>query len=137
MTAKKGKQSEGEVTKGVRGILKVLQIFHWKQWQGPMSQPTGVSYILGIRRVKVADLVKAGVKEVGVFMAIEMKHGGWAPPGETADSYRHYAEQREFLRAVRGNGGIGFFCTGIEGVIRALGAEDRFIEYHGSRKKGG
>ena len=38
---------EAHITKQIRDVLRLKRIFHWKQWQGPMSEPRGVSDILG------------------------------------------------------------------------------------------
>jgi hypothetical protein len=123
----KKEQSETDLTKAIRKVLSGCGVWNWKQWQGPMSQPKGVSDIIGIKTVRVADLVAAGVEEVGVFTAIEVKKPGWRPPGEDAKSYRHYAEQKKFVEAVRERGGLAFFATSIDEVIDAIGARSRFL----------
>lgn len=120
-------QSETELTKGIRKILSACGIFCWKQWQGPMSQPKGVSDIIGIKKVKVSDLVKMGIDEVGIFTAIEVKKPGWNPPGEDAKSYRHYSEQKRFVETVLRHGGVAFFASSIEDVISGMGLRDRFL----------
>ncbi len=53
--------SETELTKIIRSYLKNLGIFHWKAWQGPMSQPKGMSDILGVIPASVSR-EKAGEK---------------------------------------------------------------------------
>ena len=51
-------QTEKEITASIRALLKVFGIFHWKVWQG-LGSEKGVSDIVGIKTVKVEDLVKA------------------------------------------------------------------------------
>jgi hypothetical protein len=115
------KLSESEVTKQIRGVLNACRLWHWKAWQGPMSQPKGVSDILGVKRVLVSDLVAAGVEEVGVIMAIEVKKEGWSPPDPGTKAYAHFCRQREFLDTIKLNGGIGFFAQSAEEVVERLG----------------
>ncbi len=97
--------SEKTITKAVRKKLKEQGIFHWKQVQGPMSTK-GVSDIIGIKTMKVAELVAQGVEEVGVFLAIEVK-----VPGEEATEL-----QQKFLCDVWGNGGIALIADKKEDV---------------------
>ncbi len=102
--------SEKDVTRQIRDVLNQCQIFHWKQWQGPMSQPKGVSDILGIKKVKVSDLVAAGIEEVGISLAIEVKAG----------KGRLTPEQDKFLKRVNSEGGIGIVCYSVESMIGQL-----------------
>jgi hypothetical protein len=96
-------QSEAEITNAIRGLLKSLGVWHWKQWQGPMSQPKGVADILGIFD--------------GRFLAIEVKrHGGQLRP-----------KQQRFIDRVRIEGGIAFVARSVDDVISGLGVEDRFF----------
>jgi len=85
-----------------------------------MSQPKGVSDILGIQIVKVADLVEAGIEEVGIFMAIEVKKEGWKPPSPDTKQYRHFKAQEDFIFKVNLDGGTGFFAQSVEEVIKEL-----------------
>lgn len=107
-------QSEKEVTDAIKSTLKRLNIFHWKQWQGPMSQPKGVADILGL----LPD---------GRMFAVEVKKPGWSPPSPTTKAYRHYSNQRKFINAVNHNGGIGMFAQSVDEVIHGLGLSDRFL----------
>lgn len=106
--------NESDLTSAVRTMLKDIGIFHWKQWQGPMSQPKGVSDVIGI-----VD---------GRMFAIELKRPGWKPPkpGKTT-AWKHYCQQEFFLKTVRENGGIAFFAQSIEEVIDGLGIRDKFL----------
>jgi hypothetical protein len=96
-------QSEKEITHGVRLLLKSLGVFHWKQWQGPMSQPKGVSDILGVWK--------------GRLLAIEVKR----PGGKVSD------EQQAFIDRVNKLGGIAFVARSVDDVIRGLGVQGRFL----------
>lgn len=69
-------------------------IFTWKQWQGPMSQPRGVSDILGI----LPD---------GRFLAIEVK----TRTGRVSEY------QASFLYEITKNGGVAFVARSVEDVI--------------------
>ena len=101
---------EGALTKQVRELFKHLKIFHWKQFQTLGSKP-GVSDIIGIRKIKVSDLAKAGIEEVGVFFALELKAPGKKPNDN----------QEEFLECVRQSGGLGYWASSIEDVISEFG----------------
>lgn len=95
-TIKKLPITEADITKQIRDYLNYKNIFHWKQWQGPMSQPRGVSDIIGIIN--------------GKFFAIEIKK----PRGQPTD------HQINFMASVRSAGGIAFVAYGIEEVQKEL-----------------
>lgn len=97
-----GKQSEREITKAIRGTLKVLGIFHWKVLQGLGSTP-GVPDILGIFDKKM--------------LAIEVK----TEKGKLSD------HQQRFLDRINREGGIAFVARSIDDVINGLGVRDRFL----------
>lgn len=103
------KQTEAELTSAIRSLLKTVGIFSWKQWQGPMSQPKGVSDILGCWN--------------GRFIAIEVKTAGG----------RVSRDQEKFIEAVSRNGGLAFVARSIDEVIERLGIQDRFLS--GGREK--
>ena len=96
-------QTEKQITRAIRQVLNVLHVFHWKQWQGPMSQPKGVSDIIGIFN--------------GKFLAIEVKR-----PGSKLTE-----AQAQFLDRVRDEGGIAFKAECVDDVILRLGVKDRFL----------
>ena len=98
--------SEKDVTKQIRSVLNMAKIFHWKAWAGPMTTPKGISDILGIYQ--------------GRFLAIEVKHGGWRPPGPGSKAYKHFKAQEDFIFQVNQNGGIGFFAQSAEEVVEKL-----------------
>ncbi len=96
------KITEAEITKEIRRLLKLLHIWHWKQWQGPMSQPKGVADILGIYR--------------GKPLAIEVK-----APGKKLSK-----DQEFFMECWKLEGGIAITANSAWDVIKALGVEERF-----------
>jgi len=116
---------ETRITKAVRSVLKTCGVFHWKQWQGPMSQPKGVSDLLGIRTVTITPEM-VGMK-VGIFTAIEMKQPGWKPPRPGTRAYDHYGNQKRFIDKIIRAGGVGFFAQSIDEVIDGLELRDRFL----------
>jgi len=95
--------TEAEITKRIRQFLNVLNVWHWKQWQGPMSQPQGVSDILGIWN--------------GKFLAIEVK----TERGNLSD------HQKRFIDMINREGGIAFVARSVDDVIIKLGVQDRFL----------
>lgn len=95
-------QTEAEITRAIRSLLKTLGVWHFKHWGGPMSAK-GVSDILGICN--------------GKFLAIEIKReGGTLTP-----------EQQGFLDRVCKEGGTGFVARSVDDVIRGLGVQGRFL----------
>ncbi|HEA66245.1 hypothetical protein LCGC14_0778000 [marine sediment metagenome] len=112
------KQTEAEITKAIRNVLRNLGVFHWKNFSGPMQHPKGISDILGIWK--------------GRFLAIEVK----TETGRVSD------DQKEFLRHINQPGmagkcphcgvpvkatGLGFVARSIDVVIDQLGVKDRFF----------
>jgi hypothetical protein len=96
-------QSETEITNAIRGLLKSLGVWHYKHWQGPMSQPKGISDLVGIWQ--------------GRYLAIEVKRPGG----------RLRPDQQRFIDRVRIEGGIAFVARSVDDVISGLGVEDRFF----------
>lgn len=101
--------SESDITRQIRDVLNRCRIFHWKQWQGPMSQPKGVADILGYYK--------------GRGLAIEVKKEGWTVPVSGTKVYAHYRRQKAFLNRVKENAGYAFFASSVEDVIREMGLE--------------
>jgi len=97
------KPTEKELTASIRQALDVCGIFHWKQWQGPMSQPRGVSDIIGCYQ--------------GRFFALEIKLPGRKPT----------PDQERLLRDVERAGGIAILAYSLEDALRGLQIEDRFL----------
>jgi len=95
--------TEADLTRSIRNLLRILGVYHWKQWQGPMSQPKGVSDIIGIYK--------------GRMLAIEVK----TRRGRVSEY------QQRFIDAVKRHGGIAFIARSVEDVMDALDVRDRFI----------
>ena len=93
------KLTEKDITKAIRDLLKTLGIWHWKQWQGSMSQPKGVSDILGCYQ--------------GRMVAIEVKRPGGKPT----------EDQQKFIDRVKREGGIAFCADSVEAVMEGLKLE--------------
>jgi hypothetical protein len=95
-------QSEAEITRAIRNILKTLGVWHYKVHQGLGSTP-GIPDIIGIWN--------------GHLLAIEVKvaKGKLSP------------QQEVKLKEINQNGGIAFVARGIDDVINALGVQDRFL----------
>lgn len=96
--------SEKQITDNIRKYLSIKNIWHWKQWQGPMSQPRGVADIIGIYR--------------GRMLAIEVKK-----PGGILSDF-----QQRFLENVNKRGGIGFVAFSVDDVIRVIDGIEKLIE---------
>lgn len=95
-------QSEKEITRAVRSVLKGLGIFHWKAMQGLGSTP-GVPDILGIYN--------------GRLLGIEVKTRG----GKVSEY------QQKFIDAINQRGGIAFVVRSVDDLIAKLGVKDRFL----------
>jgi len=101
------KQSEAEITKAIRGVLKTLGVVHFKQHQGLGSTP-GIPDILGIWN--------------GRFLAIEVKTNA----GKLTE------KQSDWIDKINRAGGLAFVARSIDDVIDNLGIHDRILF---SRKK--
>lgn len=95
-------QSEKEITKAIRGVLKTLGIFHWKVMQGLGCAP-GVPDILGIYQ--------------GKMLGIEVK----TKNGKPSD------HQKRFIDMINREGGLAFVARSVDDVIDGLGVRDRFL----------
>jgi hypothetical protein len=95
-------QSEAQITKAIRGILKHLGIWHYKVHQGLGSTP-GIPDICGIWQGKA------------LFIEVKTRKGKLSEQQE--------AKINEINRA----GGIAFMARGIDDVVEALGVQDRFL----------
>ena len=96
------KQTEAEITRAIRALLKAFNIFHWKQL-GTLGMPQGISDIIGIYR--------------GRFLAIEVKR----PGNKLSD------KQAQFLRSVSASGGIAMVAYSVDDVINDLGLKDKLL----------
>ncbi len=99
------KLTESDVKKQIKDCLYSVGALPVSIWQGLMSKK-GTSDIL--------------VCYEGKFIAIEVKRPGWMPPGRASKSYQHYYQQKDFLDQVNNAGGLGFFATCIEDVIKKM-----------------
>ncbi len=88
--------SEAELTIMIREFLTSRGIFHWKSWQGPMSQPRGVADIIGCYK--------------GRFIAIEIKAG----------KRQLTQDQAAFLSQVERAGGCAFVARCVKDVVEGL-----------------
>ncbi len=91
----KFKPKESEITREIRGYLKIRGVWHYKQWQGLGSLP-GVSDIIGIWK--------------GRYLAIEVKREG----GKLTEL------QQRFMDRVNDEGGMAFVARSIEDVEERL-----------------
>ena len=112
-------QTEKEITASIRTLLKAFGIFHWKVHQGLGSQK-GVSDIIGMKTVKVKDLVAAGIKEVGIFTAIEAKRED-AVNCPYNCTHITCEKQATFLDDVKDNGGLALVARSAADVFEGLG----------------
>jgi len=106
--------TEKDVEKDVRTALKKACVWHWKHWGGGFSG-SNIADVLGVLPVKVQDLVDAGVEEVGVFLAIELKRPGKRPT----------KDQEDWGKDVRAARGIWMWADNVEKVVRELGLAKR------------
>jgi len=88
--------SEKEITRGIRHLLRTHGIFHYKAWQGAMSQKG------------VADII--GVLPGGQALAIEVK----TKRGRLSEY------QQAFLERFRQAGGVAFVARSPGDVVREL-----------------
>ena len=96
------KITEHALTLGIRQLLNMHRIWHFKHWGGPMGEK-GVSDIIGCKD--------------GRFLAIEIK---------TAAG-RVTPHQQRFIDRVNAAGGIGFVARSLEDVIEGLGLKARML----------
>ena len=101
-TDKAPQQTEAELTKVIRLLLRTLGVWHWKVHQGLGSTP-GIPDICGIWQ--------------GKFLGIEVK----TIRGKLSE---HQVKQ---LRAIQHHGGIAIVARSIDDVIDGLGVQDRFL----------
>lgn len=95
-------QTEKEITKAIRGCLKTLGVFHWKEFQG-LGCIRGMPDILGIWK--------------GRMLGIEVK----TETGRVSD------DQRKFIDRINSEGGIAFVARSVDDVIASLEVKGRFL----------
>ena len=96
------KITEHALTLGIRQLLNMHRIWHFKHWGGPMGEK-GVSDIIGCHN--------------GRMFAIEIK----------TQAGRVTPYQQRFLDRVNDAGGIGFVARSIEDVVEGLGLKARML----------
>ena len=95
-------QSEAQITKSIRYLLKSQGIWHFKNFGGPMSVK-GLPDLIGCFQ--------------GKFLAIEVKRkSGKVSP-----------EQEVMIDRINRAGGLAFVARDLETVIEQLGIKDRFL----------
>ena len=99
---RKPEPREKDITKSIRDLLKMLGVFHWKHWGGPMGTD-GVPDILGVWQ--------------GRFLGIEVKR----PSGIVSPA------QEAFIANINKAGGLAFVARSVDDVIDHLGVRDRFL----------
>ncbi len=105
---------ESEVREGIKNILNKFDFLNIP-YPGSMYGRNGTSDILG-----------CGNLHDGRFIAIECKRSDWKPPRPPkpgkppTKAWKKHLEQVEFIEDVNRHGGIGFFATSTETVIKAL-----------------
>ncbi len=101
------RQPESGAKAAIRQYLELHGLFMFRIQQGALSEP-GLSDLMGIKTVKTVDLLNSGIKEIGVFVAVETKRlnrkGGTHP------------QQGRFLANVKDRGGLGAVGRSIEDV---------------------
>jgi len=101
-TPKMPAQSEAEITRAIRFLLKSQGIWHYKVHQGLGSTP-GIPDIVGIWQ--------------GKFLGIEVK----TAKGQLQE---HQANK---INEINKNGGLAFVARGIDDVIDGLDIRNRFL----------
>lgn len=97
---------EKAITQAIRGLLRSLNIFHWKEHGGLGSAP-GVPDIVGCYQ--------------GRMLAIEVK----------TDRGRVSEHQQRFIDNINAAGGLAFVARSVDDVIVALGFQNRFLQFRG------
>jgi hypothetical protein len=95
-------KTEARITAQIRTYLKILGIYCWKHWQGPMSYPKGVADIIGI----LPD---------GRFLAIEVK----TERGKLTEN------QEIFLKKIEENQGVAICARSLSDVTEFF--EDKIL----------
>ena len=94
--------SEKLITASIRQLLKIVGIWHWKNFAGPLGVK-GVPDILGCYH--------------GKMLGIEVK----TKTGIVSEA------QQGFIDRINAEGGIAFVARDVDDVIENLGLQDRFL----------
>ena len=95
-------QSEADLTKAIRALLRSQGIWHYKAWGGPMAEP-GIPDIIGIWKNQL--------------MAIEVKT-------KTGKLSEHQVRKIDEINRA---GGLAFVARDLDDVIEKLNIGDRFL----------
>lgn len=124
---KRNPTPEGMVVDQIKDLLKASKIMYVRMVGSPFM-PKGVADLICCQPVRVRDLLKAGVEEIGVFVAIECKPQNWHPPTKIGSrEWEHYLTQKEWLDAVKRCKGVAFFTTSPDDVMEKLGLFGRVM----------
>jgi hypothetical protein len=88
------------------------KVWHFKHYSHRLYTIKGIPDLIGIRKVRVQDLVDAGIQEVGIFVGIEVKVG----PKDIVTK-----EQRAIQGIIESYRGIGMITWEPEQVVKRLG----------------
>lgn len=109
--------SEDTALTRIQGALKDAGNIAWtKIWHGneaPKNEP-GISDILGVYTVDVEDLIRAGIRKVGIALAIEVKGSTTRIRGEQVTFIHRWAQ-----------------AGAIAGIARCAADVDRIIREYG------
>ena len=113
--------SETAISKRVRLEAANLGCHTWRNNSGAMRTRDGrfVRFGLGNESAAINAVMKTldliGIGPAGRFLAIEVKKPGWRYTGTARE-----LAQSNFMRTVRGAGGVAFFASSVEDVKRGL-----------------
>lgn len=132
---KRNPTPESIVIDGIKDLLKAARVMYIRMVGSPFM-PKGVADLVCCQPVKVRDLQKAGIEEIGVFVAIECKPRTWKPPTKVGSrEWEHYQQQKEWLEWVQRCKGVAFFTTSPEDVTEKLGLFNRVMPLFGREGK--
>jgi hypothetical protein len=124
---KRNPTPESMVIDPIKDLLKASRVLYIRMVGSPFM-PKGVADLVCCQPVKVRDLQKAGIEEIGVFVAIECKPRNWKAPTKVGSrEWEHYQTQKEWLDWVRRCKGVAFFTTDPEDVMEKLGLFGRVM----------
>ena len=104
---------ESDIVRGCLDYLKLRRIMSWRQNAGVIPLPNGGVRFSGLRGV--SDILGIWPQtcshgKQGVFLAVEVK----------TDVGRVSEAQREFLKAVNDNGGLGLVVRSVDDLAKQL-----------------
>lgn len=104
---------ERDVKNGLKetGCVELARIRHGNE---RIPHDAGISDLLGVMTVNVEDLVKAGIKQVGIAMAIEIKGSNDDPTGDQIQFIHRWVQ-----------------AGALAGIARCFADVDRIIREYG------